>query len=434
MTRVLILGAGFGGLTVARVLDRIARREGLDVTIVDRENFSLFTPMLPEVSAAGIGARHIVVPIRVGLRNTAFHLGEVTAIDLDRRRVDVRHPLSGTAETLGYDQLVIAFGGVTSTFNVPGVAEHTLALKSLEDAEALRNRFVAMLELADAATDQRERTKMLTFVIIGGGFTGVETAGEAADLFHSILRYYRGIRKEHVRIVLVEGGARLLPELPEQMGTYSARHLTRRGVEVVLGDRVAEVCEENVRLKSGREIEAATIVWTAGIKPAEIVAGLAIAHEKRGKVVVEPDLSVAARPGVWALGDCAMIPDGSGGFYPPTAQHALREGPVLARNLVAALRGRPTKPFHYAALGMMASLGARRGIAQLPGNVILTGFLAWFMWRTYYLVRLPGWDRKLRVAFDWTMGLFFPRDIAELRVYSERSQPVSSARESARLR
>ena len=427
MKKILILGAGFGGLTVARTLDRMLGASDAQITIVNRDNFSLFTPMLPEVSAAGIAARHIAVPIRDGLRHARFHLGEVRGIDLDRRSVRIEHPLNATIETLEYDHLVIGLGGVTSTFNVPGVAERTLPLKTLEDADALRNRFVAMLELADAAHNELEDAssvcrRLLTFVVIGGGFTGVETAGEAADLFKSVKRFYPSISSDHIRIVLIEGGARLLPELPQKMGAYALRHLARRGVEVIVGDQVAAVDAESVLLKSGKKIESATVVWSAGVRPAPITAELAVEHGPRGSILTNPDFSVPGRPGVWALGDCAATPDPRAEYYPPTAQHALREGARLARNIVAVLRGAPTKPFVYTSLGSMASLGARRGIAALPGGFVLTGFSAWFLWRSYYLSRLPGWDRRLRVTFDWTMGVFFPRDIAELRVYSELSQ------------
>lgn len=422
MKRVLILGGGFGGLMLGRALAGAAKRGEVDVHIVNRDNYSLFTPMLPEVTAAGIAARHIVVPIRAGVPRATFHLGEVHAIDLDARSVEVVHPLNGTRQDLGYDHLVIALGGVTSTFGVPGVAEHSIPLKTLEDAETMRNRIVAMLELADNESCALERRRLLTFVVIGGGFTGVEAAGETADLLRNVSHFYPTISPADVRIVVVEGGPRLLPELPETMGVYSAKHLRRRGVEVLLSDPVASVAHQQVTLRGGATIEAATIIWSAGVRPSPLVEKLPLAHGKRGTILTNADFSVPDRPGVWALGDCASTPDSAGGFFPPTAQHAIREGAALAKNICAAIAGRPTTPFRYTSLGMMASLGGRRGAAQLPGNLVLTGFLAWFLWRTYYLSRLPGLDRKIRVAFDWSMGLFFARDIAELRVYSERSQ------------
>jgi NADH:ubiquinone reductase (H+-translocating) len=319
-----------------------------------------------------------------------------------------------------YDHLVLALGSSTSTFGIPGVAEHTWALKSLEDADALRNRFVWLLELADTIAEKERIRRYLTIAIVGGGFTGVETAGEIVELFRSVLRFYPRLSPADVRVVLVEAGPTLLAGLPPRMGEYSRRNLERRGVEVLTGDGVAAADENGLTLQSGRRIETATIVWSAGVAPSPMIAKTALPKTNRGAVMTNADMRVTCFPNVWALGDCAAIPDGEGGVYPMTAQHAIREGPALADNIIAVLRGKPTKPFRYASMGMMAALGARRAVAQLPGNLVLTGFVAWFLWRSYYLLRLPGLDRKLRVAFDWTLDLIFPRDIAELRVDTEK--------------
>jgi NADH dehydrogenase len=316
---------------------------------------------------------------------------------------------------------VIALGGVTSTFNLPGVADCTLPLKTLEDAGTLRNQVIATLELADIESDPVERKRLLTYVVIGGGYTGVETAGELIDFFRSITRFYRTVGFDDVSVVLIEGSQRLLPELPERMANYTKANLTRRGVTVILGEPVASADPRGIVLASGRRFESGTIVWSAGVRPAPLVSELPVEHARNGAIIVREDLSVPDRPGLWALGDCASIPNGRGGKYPPTAQHAIREGPIVANNIVATLRGRPTAVFRFASLGSMASLGARRGIAALPGNIVVTGFLAWIIWRGYYLSRLPGLDRKIRVALDWTLGLVFPRDIAELRVFTERA-------------
>ena len=264
-------------------------------------------------------------------------------------------------------------------------------------------------------------------VVVGGGFTGVEATGEMVELFRDVVRFFPNVRKTDVRIVLVDGGPALLAGLPQKMGSYAQRDLTRRGVEVILGDGVKSADEGGLELNSGRRIETKTIVWSAGVRVSSIVQQTILPHTKWGAILVERDMSVSGFPGVWAIGDCAAIPDGAGGFFPPTAQHAIREGPVLAQNIVAGLRGKPTQPFCYSSLGMMASLGAHKGVAQLPGDRVLTGFLAWFLWRTYYLSRLPGLERKLRVAFDWTLELLFARDISELRVYSSRAQSSAAA-------
>ncbi len=427
MKRIVILGGGFAAIATAQRLEKKLRPGEAELVLISRENFSLFTPMLPEVSSGALDTRHIVTPIRSQLRHTRFILADVSAIDIAARTVSFTHTLTGDDDTISYDQLVIAIGAATSTFGLPGVAERVFALKTLEDAGILRNRFIWLLELADATPDDEERRRLLTLVVVGGGFTGVEAAGEMVELFRSVGRFYPNVRKQDVNIVLVEGGKTLLPGLPPRMGAYSERDLRRRGVTVITGDGVRLADDDGLVLQSGKRIETRTIIWSAGVRPRALEGSQALPRGKNGTILVAPDMSVPGFPGVWAIGDCAAIPNGNGGFYPPTAQHAIREGPVLADNIIATLRGRPTKPFRYTTLGMMASLGARKAVAELPGNRVLTGFLAWFLWRTYYLSRLPGLDRKLRVAFDWTLELLFPRDISELRVYTRRAQSSAAA-------
>lgn len=422
MKRIVILGGGFAAIATAQRLEKLLRPGEAELVLISRENFSLFTPMLPEVSSGALDVRHIVTPIRSQLRRTRFILADVTALDVRACNLSYTHTLTGMSENLTYDHVVIAIGSATSTFDLPGVAERVFALKTLEDAGILRNRLIWLLELADTTADDAERKRLLTLVVVGGGFTGVEATGEMVELFHSVGRFYPNVEKNDVRIVLVEGGNTLLPGLPARMGEYSARDLRRRGVDVITGDGVRSADDDGLELSSGRRIETRTIVWSAGVRPRALAVSGDLPRAKNGTISVGQDMRVPGLQGVWALGDCASIPTGEGGFYPPTAQHAIREGPVLAGNIVAALRGTPTRPFRYSALGMMASLGARKAVAQLPGNRVLTGFLAWFLWRSYYLSRLPGLDRKLRVAFDWTLELLFPRDISELRVYTRRAQ------------
>jgi NADH:ubiquinone reductase (H+-translocating) len=419
---IVILGGGFAGISVARRLEGLLRPDEATLVLLSRENFSLFTPMLPEVTSGELEVRHVVTPIRTQLRHTQFVLSEVEAIDVAKRTVTYEHVLTGSKETLAYDHLVLALGSSTSTFGLPGVAERVFALKTLEDAETLRNRLVWLLELADTIHDDAYRRRLLTIAVVGGGFTGVETAGETLELFRSVLRFYPNVGEHQVKLVLVEAGPTLLAGLPPKMGVYSRRVLERRGIEVLTGDGVALADDGGLQLQSGRRIESATIIWSAGVAPSPTIAGLGLPLTRRGAVPTGPDMRVAGAEGLWALGDCAAIPDGAGGSYPMTAQHAIREGPRLAENIVAAMRGKPTKPFRYTSMGMMAALGGRRAVAQLPGGGVLTGFFAWFLWRTYYLSRLPGLDRKLRVAFDWTLEILFPRDTAELRVYTRRAQ------------
>jgi NADH dehydrogenase len=421
-SRILILGGGFAGLTTARKLERLLHPGEAEIVLVSRENYSLFTPMLPEVGSGNLETRHVVTPVRAQLRRSTFLLADVRKVDLVARTVEVEHTILGSKQTLSYDHLVVALGSVTSTFGLPGIAERSIPYKTLEDADRLRNHAIAMLELADVTSDPVERKRLLRFVFVGGGFTGVEAAGEMADFFRSTRRFYTSIGPDDIEIVLVEGGKKLLPELQAGMGEYSAKALTRRGVNVMTETLVAGADERGLQLKNGETIATATIVWSAGVKPSPVVGALPIGTGRGGAIVVGRDLSVPNYPGVWAIGDCAAIPDADGKQVPATAQHAIREAPLLAANIVATLRGRPTKEFHYVSFGMMASLGARRGVAGLQGRFLLTGFLAWVLWRTYYLARLPGLDRRLRVSFDWTLGLLFPRDIAELRVYSSFAQ------------
>jgi NADH dehydrogenase len=416
--KIVILGGGFGGLATATRLERLLGEREAEIALVSRENFSLFTPMVPEVSSGGLELRHVVTPVRAQLKRTQFYLAEVKGVDLIARTVDVEHTLLQTHHQLPYDHLVFALGSVTSTFGLPGIEECALPLKTLEDAERLRNQMVAIMETADVTIDPVARKRLLTFVFVGGGFTGVEAAGEMLDFFHSVSRYYRTIDPKEIEVVLIEGGRKLLPELQAGMGEYSAQALSTRGVRVMLDTLVAGADADGINLKSGEHISTATIVWSAGVKPSPLIATLGL-ETRRGAVVTNTDMSIPGRDHLWAIGDCASIPAPGGTTFPATAQHAIREGPVLAANIVAALHGKATRPFRYDSLGMMASLGGRRGVAGLGGKYLLKGFLAWLVWRTYYLARLPGLDRRLRVTFDWTLGLLFPRDIAELRVYAK---------------
>jgi NADH dehydrogenase len=429
MTKIVILGGGFAGVAVARRLEKKLRRDEAEIALVGRDNFTLFTPMLPEVSSGGLEPRHVATPVRAQVRRTTFVLGEISSIDLAARAVEARHPITGDVTRLEYDHVVLALGSVTSTFGIPGVAEHTLPLKTLEDAETLRNRIIAALEQAVVTPPGPDRDRLLTFAVVGGGYTGCECAGELVDFFHSIVRFYRPLRLGDVRMFLIEAGKALLPDLPPKMGSYTTKNLARRKVELVIGDGVTRIGHDGIALDSGRTIPCATVVWSAGVRPSPVLRDLPVPHARNGGILVDQDMSVSGAPGVWAIGDCAWIPMKPGAeqadktaWYPPTAQHAIREGPSLADNIVATLRGKPTKPFRYTTLGTMASLGARRGVAQLPGGFVLTGFLAWFLWRGYYLARLPGLDRQVRVALDWALGVLFPRDIAELRLYTERGQ------------
>jgi len=412
-TQIVILGGGFGGLYAALRLQRLLRkRDDVDVTLVSRENFFLLTQMLPQVAASGIDTRHIVTPVRAVCKRVGFYEAEVKDVDLDAKRVTIAHE-QGPRHTLEYDHLLLALGGVTNFFGIPGVAEHSIPIKTLSDAVRLRNHALDMLERAELEDDPAVRASLLSFVVVGAGFAGVETAAELDIFVHRAARAYHRFSPADVKVKLVDGGARVLPELRERLGELTKRTLEKRGVEVRLGVFVASADDRGVTLKDDSRVDGATIVWAGGVAPNPLVASLPIA-DARGRAPASADFVVAGRPGVWAIGDCAsIVPPEGGRPYPPTAQHAVRMGPHVADNIVAAIDGRPLRPFDYKMKGQMANLGERDAVAML-GGLQVSGFPAWWLWRTYYLLRLPTLDRRVRVAIDWTLDLIFPRDIVKL--------------------
>jgi NADH:ubiquinone reductase (H+-translocating) len=412
-TRILILGGGFGGVYTALRLERRLPRDGsIEVTLVNRDNFFLFTPMLHEVAASDLDLTHIVSPIRTLLTRTQLFCGEVTGVDLDRRCVTVRHGESPHEHVLEYDQLVLALGSTTNFYNLPGLEAHALSMKSLGDAIQVRNRLIAHLEEADGECSAAVRRPLLTFVVAGGGFAGVETMAGINDFVREALDYYPRLSESLVRMVLVHGGPELLPELGDRLGTYARKKLAGRGVEIHTGVHVSGVTGTEVCLSNGLTIPSRFVVWTAGTSPHPLLGQLPVALD-RGRVVVDDAMRVAGRPGVWALGDCAVVPDRrTGKAHPPTAQHAIREGRVLADNILATLSGRDVRPFQFSTIGQLAAIGRRTGVARILG-VNFSGFLAWWLWRTVYLLKLPRFERKVRVALDWTLDLFFRKDIVQ---------------------
>jgi NADH:ubiquinone reductase (H+-translocating) len=423
--RVVILGGGFAGVHAAIELERAIPRDArVEITIVNRDNFVLFTPMLHEVAASDLDVTHIVNPIRRMVRRAALFVGEVEDIDLARRQVMVRHARGGHEHTLPYDHLVLALGSITNFFGLPGLEDRALTMKSLGDAIALRNRLIEVLEEADFECAAAQRTDLLTILVAGGGFAGVETIAAANDFLRAAVGAYPRLSPDMLRLVLVHSGEAILPELHPKLGHYAARVLSHRGVELRLAVRVTDASDDGVALSDGTLIPARTIVWTAGTAPSPLVAELPCAKQG-GRVVADQCLRVPEWPGVWALGDCARVPDGKGGFHPPTAQHALRQGKVLGRNIAAVIRGEEPQPFVFSTLGQLAAIGRRTGVASLMG-ASFSGFLAWWMWRTIYLSKLPGLDRKIRVALDWTLDLLLEKDLVQFR--TERSgQPQPEA-------
>lgn len=409
--RVLILGGGFGGVYAALRLERLlARHDNLEVTLVTRDNYFLFTPMLPEVAAAELEQSTIVNPLRRLLRRVKSFVGAIEAIDLTARHVTVSHGFDGHTHDLSYDQLVLALGAGTNFFNLPGVEHSCLTVKTLGDAIAIRNQLVTHLEEANSECAAGERQPLLTFIVAGGGFAGVETLGGINDFLREAIRFYPNLHPDYLRFVLVTPDEVILPELNRKLGIYAQRKLTRRGVEIITRAKVSAISDGTVELTNGERIAADTVIWSAGTAPNPLITALPL-PKRNGRIVVDEYLGVEGWPGVWAVGDCALISDPTGGFYPPTAQHALREGNVAARNVVATLYGGRKKTFRYRALGQVAAIGRRTGVAHIFG-LNFSGFVAWWLWRTIYLCKLPRAEKKVRVALDWTLDLCFAKDFA----------------------
>ena len=408
----MIAGGGFAGLYAARHFERtLARRPDIEVTLISRENFILFTPMLHEVAAGDISPGDIVNPLRRILRRVHVVVAEIEAIDVTNRTVRCHNALQDVELTFPFDHLLLAVGSETNFFNIPGVRDWAVTMKNLADAALLRNRVVALLEEASLRRDEPTQRELLTFVTVGGGFSGAETTGAVNDFLRETARFYPSVRPELIRTVLVEGGKHLLPELGEQLGGYAENKLSERGVVVMKGARVTSYDGSVVKLNNGTSISAATLIWTAGAKPGAVIDKLPC-EKQGGRILVDECLAVAKVPGLWAVGDCAAVPDGTGKFYPSTAQHGMREAVVAAKNIARAIGGQPLKPFRYKTIGMLASLGHHTGVAMLFG-IKFSGFVAWWMWRSVYLAKLPRLAKKLRVAMDWTQDLFFGREIEQ---------------------
>jgi len=415
-TKIVIAGGGFAGLYAAMHFDkRLARRPDVEVTLISRENFILFTPMLHEVAAGDLYPGDIVNPLRRILRHVKFIDADVQAVDLNSRRVHCKATVAERELEFEFDHLLLTLGSETNFFNMDGVRDWSVTMKSMSDAALLRNRMVALLEEASVQSDEAARRQLLTFVTAGGGFSGTETTGAVNDFVRETVRYYPQLREELVRVVVVHPGNFILPELGEELGRYAEHKLRERKVEVIKGSRVANYDGEVVTLSDGTSIPAETLIWTAGVKPSPVIASLACQKE-RGRLLVNEDMSVPGVSGLWAAGDCAAIPDVKSGarkFYPPTAQHALRQGVVVAKNIEAVILGRAPKPFRFKMLGMLASIGHHTGVAMMFG-IKFSGFIAWSFWRSVYLMKLPRLAKKLRVTASWTLDIFFGQEIEQM--------------------
>jgi len=424
-TDIVIIGGGFGAMNAAVALDRRLKRGlKIEVTLISRSNFFLFTPLLAEVAASLVEARHAVSPIRRMLDRVRFIEGTVQTVDPVRRTVAFVDQ-NGHSRLLSYQHCLLASGSVTEFFGIPGLAENALTLKTLGDAIGIRNRIIDLLERS-ALLSKAERSSLLTFIVVGGGLNGTEIAGELHDFVLEALEDYPAIDPGEIRMVLIEMLDRLAQELPPELSAYAQRNLESRGIEVWLGTRVTAYETGRVRVHDGRELNADTLIWTAGVRPSPLIRAVETSRPegRDHRLPVNEYLQVRGYETLWAVGDCALVQDAGGGYQPPTAQHAVRQGRQVARNLVVALTGGKLESHHYRGVGMLATLGRHRGVGRVFG-VRLTGFLAWFAWRTYYLFTLPLWERRFRVAFDWTLDLLFPPDIVELKV-----EPLQTGREA----
>src|ERR1051325_149619 len=450
---ILILGGGFGGVSALRKLQDYFQTDiSIDIAMISKDNYLLFTPMLHEVASGMIETRHIVTPVRAFCNRSRFYAATVEHIDFDKRQVVIRSSsasplleeiddpadtLQGNTKSLHYDYLVLALWHHSKFFGMSDVQKYAFTMKSLNDAITLRNHIIYLLEQADQLGTSIKhnnrykelQTKLLTFVIVGGGFAGVETAGEINDFIRDSAKdYYHNIDSKNIRVVIIQSGNRLLPEMSKELAEFALLKLRNSGLEVMLDSRVIGATEDSVKISDGNIIPTKTIVWSGGVVPNPLISKLhSCEHDiKSGRIVVDQYLEIPKYKGVYALGDCAFITDPkTGNPYPPTAQHAIREGVVVAKNIFVAIEGNSNsdgrKVFDYKTKGMMASIGKRTGVGNLLG-VQVQGFLAWWIWRNYYLVNLPTMQKKVRVLADWVLDIFFKRDVTMLKTFAEEKK------------
>lgn len=421
LKKIVILGGGFAGLYTMLHLQKIlSGDDDVEITLVSQDNYILYTPMLAEVVASSLDAKHVISPIRGFLKKASFKELQVLSIDPEKRVVNCIHcPYCGMPYKLEYDHLVIALGSVTSFHGIQGADEYSFPLKNIYDAKILRSHVIDMFEHADLEQDHKVRQRYLTFVIVGGGYTGIEVAAELNDFVHKTEKFYKNVSHEEVKVIVVGHGKRIMHELSESLASYAEKLLSERYMEFHLNANVVGVCKDSVNLDTGETIYAETTIWGAGTAPNPVINGFPFEKDKRGSILVNEYLEVPNWSGIWAIGDCAHINDPSTNRpYPPTAQHAVREAKQVAKNIAACVGGKSDdkKPFTFSAFSTLAPLGHRSAVAEIKGFKF-SGFFAWFMWRTIYLSKMPGIDRKFRIAIDWFFDLFFPRDIVQLKIH-----------------
>jgi NADH dehydrogenase len=410
--QILILGGGFAGVYTARCLEKLLRSDEASITLINRENYWVYQPMLPEVISGSIGLTNVVSPIRRLCPRTNLIMREVEDIDLQKQIVSISPGFRPRQHQLKYDHLVIALGNITNFHGMPGMIENAMPFRTLADAMVLRNHLIHVLEEADVEENPELRRQLLTFVVGGGGFSGVEVMAELNDFVHSVKRNYLRLRNERHRCVVVQAGDRILPEMSETLALFAQRILRKRGVEIILNDRLRAATSERAILQSGTEIPCKTLISIVPSALPPVVQKLDC-HKEHGKLLVNTGLELKDYEGnVWALGDCASIKTVAGTKVPPTAQHAIREATTAAINIAAAVRGGKRAEFGFEGLGTLGSLGHGAAVAQIFG-VKISGLLAWCLWRCIYLMKMPGLNRKVRIVTDWLLHLLFPPELAQ---------------------
>jgi NADH dehydrogenase len=416
LKRILILGGGYAGVGVLKQLQKTFQSDPeVSISLVSQDNFFLHTPLLPEMATGMLASRHIATPIRSFCKRARYYQAKVKQIDLNNNRVTITREFDNQKRELDYDFLIIGLGGKTNFFGNKNVEKHAFTIKTLGDAISIRNHIISILESADQEEDPDILSKLLTFVVVGGGFSGVETVGEITDFVReSAEKFYRNIDIEKVKIYLVSAGEKILPEIGE-LGEYASESLTKNGIDIIKNTKLIDAGEDYAVLDNEMKISCATLIWAGGVTVDPVISKLETEHSPRGNVVVDKFLKLKNHPNVFALGDCASITDErTGKPYPPTAQHAVREAKIVSENIISLIRSKKSeKPFVYDSKGSMAKIGKRNGVALLMG-IKIHGFAAWFLWRQYYLSTLPNTEKKFRVAIDWFADLFFPRDITIL--------------------
>jgi NADH dehydrogenase len=411
---IVILGGGFSGAYCAQALEPEARKGRVDVTLIDRHNYFVFYPLLIEAGTGSLHPRHAVVSIRSFTGKCTFRMAEITGLDVAGRRIHYRIADTEIRDSIRYDHLVLALGSVTRVPPVPGLKEHGFQIKSLADAVALRDHAIQLLERADAVPDQRRA--LLHWVVAGGNFTGVEVAGEFQEFLRKACRNYPNLDPRDCRVTLVEIADRILPALDADLSDYAVAQMRKRGTEVLLNTSVQALDETGITLHDGRRLDTHTVIWCAGIAPNPLIADLPLPVDERGYMLCDPDLRVRGYRNIWAVGDSAVNINSRGDVYPATAQHATRQGVHLAKNLLRVTSGKEALPFEFRTLGSLTALGCRMGVAKIMG-IKLSGFAAWFLWRTVYLLKMPGFGRKAAVAIDWALDLLFKKDFVQLHLF-----------------